>query len=172
MKILALDFATKTGFAHSDGESGSWDLKAKRDQSLSIRLLNLKRNLDVVLRDKGVDLVVFEAVRFAGMSNGLIPCAELQGVVKAWCEEHNIPYKGYASTTIKFHAVGSGKGKGRKHSNKEAMIDAAERKWKRAFEDDDEVDALWLLDLAMGEFCADRNSNQGFSETRKTEGPV
>lgn len=146
MKILALDPSTKTGWAYSGGGSGTWDLSIRRDESAGMRLIRLRSKLDVV-QGSGLDLVVFEAARHAGpkMQGALVVQAEIQGVIKLWCEEHKIQYRGYSPTEIKKHATGKG------NASKSMMVDAAEKKWKRVFEDvaDDEVDALWLLDLVQ-----------------------
>ena len=150
MNILALDIATLCGYAHSCGRSGTWDLSAKKDESVGIRLFKLRANLNIIKNSFGVDLVVFEQVMHGG-PNGQRPMivqAELQGVMKLWCEEHVIEYKGYGPNVIKKHATGKGNAK------KAMMVDAACVRWKRVFQDSDEneVDALWLLDLGMKEF--------------------
>lgn len=152
MKILALDLATKCGWAHSVGQSGTWKLAAKMDESVGMRLLYLRKNLHDVFDLYGIDLVVFEAVRYAGSDaqRAMIVQSELQGVMKTWCEDKGINYKSYSSNEIKKHATQNG------NANKRKMIDAAISKWKRVFsdEDDNEVDALWLLDLATKDFHA------------------
>ena len=58
MKILALDPATHTGWAHSCGASGVWDLSIRRDESSGMRLIRLDSKLDEMKRSVGVDLVV------------------------------------------------------------------------------------------------------------------
>lgn len=152
MRILAIDTATKCGWAHSSGESGTWDLSAKMDESTGIRLLKLRRNLQAILETSGIDFVVFEAARYAGADaqRALIVQSELQGVLKLWCEQRGLDYKGYSSNVIKKHATNNG------NASKRMMVDAAITKWGRPFEDtdDNEVDALWLLDLAKKEFDA------------------
>lgn len=152
MNILALDPATLCGWAHSSGRSGTWDLSAKKDESVGMRLFKLKSMLNNIMNSFGIDLLVFEAVIYGGMQGqrAMIVQAELQGVIKLWCEEQRpiLQYKGFGSNVIKKHATGKGNAK------KAAMIDAACVRWKRVFQDtdDNEVDALWLLDLAMKEF--------------------
>lgn len=148
MKILALDPATKTGFAHSCGASGVWDLSVRRDESSGMRLIRLVAKLRDIRQNIGVDVVVFEAARHAaqGMQGSLVTHAELQGQVKAWCETAGIEYRGYSPSEIKKHATGKGNGK------KVHMLDAAAMKWPdKRISDDNECDALWLLDLATKE---------------------
>jgi len=146
MNILALDPATKCGWAHSSGASGTWDLSVRRDESGGMRLLRLRSKL---MSTVPLDLVVFEAARNAGpkMQGALVVQASLQAIITLWCEDNGIEYRGYSPTEIKKHATGKG------NAGKEQMIAAAKAKWMgREFVDDNEVDALWLLDLAAGEY--------------------
>ena len=151
MKILALDVATHLGWAYSEkgetvNESGIWDFTVKKDESTGLRLLRLKQKLEKIRADKGVDLIVFEnTVHQIGARGGAHVQAEMQGVVKLFCEEHKIEFKGFFPPEIKKHATGKGNAK------KEQMVDAAVAKWKKAFDynQHDEVDARWILDLAI-----------------------
>lgn len=150
LRILALDPATKTGWAHSCGESGVWDLSVKRDESSGMRLLRLRAKLNEVHQTIGVDFVAFEAARMGKgrkvQIGALSVQSEIQGVIKLWAEENLIQYKGYSSTEIKRHACGNG------NASKDAMMEAAENKFNRLFKSYDEVDALWLLDMASKRF--------------------
>lgn len=143
MKILALDPATKMGWAHSSGQAGTWNFSVKRDESAGFRLLRLRQALDRTKVGLGVDCVVFEAARHAGaqMQGALVVQAELQGVIKCWCEENRIMYRGYSPTEIKKFATGKG------NANKAAMAEAAAIKWPGITGDDNEIDARWLLEL-------------------------
>jgi Holliday junction resolvasome RuvABC endonuclease subunit len=146
MKILALDPATKFGFAHSSGPAGTWDLSIRRDESRGMRLIRLHGKLTEILQGVGVDLVVFEAARNAGpkMQGALVVQAELQGVLVLWCEQRKIEYKGVSPSEVKKHATGKG------NANKHAMIAAAKKRWPDAIiEDDNMADALWILDMAQ-----------------------
>jgi len=59
-----------------------------------------------------------------------------------WCGKHGIPYMGVPVGTIKKHATGKG------NASKEGMVVAAiENGWQP--KDDNEADALWLLDLVL-----------------------
>ena len=151
MKILALDPATLCGWAHSDGMSGTWDLNVARDESTGMRLVRLRAKLNEILNASGVQVLVFEAARNAqpDMQGALVVQSEIQGVIKAWCHEFGIEYRGYSPTEIKKHATGKG------NTNKGGMIEAAKVKWplkfsrpKEELPDDNEVDALWILDFA------------------------
>jgi Holliday junction resolvasome RuvABC endonuclease subunit len=143
MKILALDPATKCGWAHSSGPSGTWDLSIRRDESAGMRLIRLKGKLDEIRRDAGIDVLVYEAARHAApkMQGALVVQSELQGVIKLWCSENHIEFRGYSPSELKKHATGKG------NANKEAMMKAGREKWPACNGDDNEYDARWLLDL-------------------------
>lgn len=148
MRILSLDPATHCGWAHRDASSlvwGTWDLSVKRDESVGMKLLRLKAKLNEV-RGLGIDLLVFEAARFAmpGMQGALVHQAQLQGVIVLWAIEEGLQYKGYSSTEIKKHATGKGNAK------KDKMLASARERWGRV-DDDNAADALWLLDAAWKE---------------------
>lgn len=145
--ILAIDPATKCGWAHSGGASGTWDCSVRRDESVGMRLIRLRAKLEEVLKSGPVDLVVFEAARHAGpgMQGALVVQATLQGVLIVWAEDHQIEYRGYSSKEIKKFATGKG------NASKAQMVKAAEMKFGRVG-DDNEADALWLLALAQRDY--------------------
>lgn len=152
MKLLSLDVATQCGWSFWDGSliiSGTWDLRIKRDESGGMRLIRFKAKLNEIYNsDPPIDIVVFEAARHAGphMQGALVVQAELQGVLKSWCEEKEIEYRGYSPKEIKKHATGKGS------ANKEKMLAAAAEKWPDIkIVDHNEADALWLLDLTRKE---------------------
>jgi len=149
MRILALDFATRTGWAHSSGPHGVWELAVRRDESAGMRLIRFRGKLREVADNVGVDLIVFEAARHGAptMQGALVVCAELQGVLKLWAEECGIEYRGYSPSEIKKHATGKG------NASKSDMLAAARTpaqfvKWG-VVAWHDEADALWLLDLVQ-----------------------
>ena len=149
MHILAVDPATKCGFASSLGASGTWDCSVRRDESVGMRLIRLRSKLYAIADAGKIDLLVYEAARNAmpKMQGALVTQATLQGIILAFCEDHKIEYRGYSPTEIKRHATGKG------NSGKDQMLEAAKIKWpNRSFVDDNEVDALWLLDMAQKEY--------------------
>ena len=154
MKVLALDPATKTGWAYSsDGvvhtASGVWDFSVKRDESGGMRLIRLESKLEVIRNELGVDLLVFEAARNAGphMQGAVVVQSELQGVMKYWSERCDVQYRGYSPTEIKKWATGKG------NSGKPLMVEAARLKWPGVeIVDDNQADAMHLLDLALSEY--------------------
>lgn len=154
MRILACDPATKFGWAHSCGLSGTWDLSVRRDESAGMRLIRLVAKLDEVDSSVGVDLLVYEAARHAapGMQGALVVQAEIQGQIKAWCERRKLSgtpteYRGYSPSEIKQFACYAG------NASKEAMKLAAKRLWKGVtIVDDNQADALCLLALAVRDY--------------------
>ena len=66
------------------------------------------------------------------------------GILLAWAAENKVEYAMRHSREIKRHATGNG------NANKGQMIEAARTiGWNP--EDDNEADALWLLDLVQEE---------------------
>jgi len=145
-KILAIDPGRTCGWAHSDGMSGTWDLRRRRDESSGMALVRLTAKLCELHKALGVDIVVFEAARAARNFTGLVSVAEIQGAIKLWCEHRAIPYKGYSPSEVKRMATGKGNAK------KDEVFDAARREWPEInIVDHNHADALWLLQLAKNE---------------------
>jgi len=158
MRILALDLGTTTGWAFSaDGSTdyGLWNLQPSRHEDAGMRWFKLRNSLNELFGNGDLDLVVYEEVAAhkgtaaAHIYGGLV--AHLQ----YWCSEHNIRYTGVPVGTIKKHATGKG------NSGKQAMIDAANKKFAFLQEplgekDDDIADALWILDWAIQEYGKDK----------------
>lgn len=144
-KILALDVATHCGWALDKTIYGVWNLTPKRDESAGMRLIRFRSKLKEVITSEHINLVVFE--RPGGRHVGaVIVQSELQGQVKVICEDMNIPYRGYSSQEIKKFATGKG------NVGKPAMIAAAKQKLGYIGENDNEADAIWLLELAKSEY--------------------
>lgn len=149
MKILAIDPAIKTGWAHSSGACGIWDLSIRADESSGMRLIRFETKLNMILAGPGVDLIAFEAITAgAGAKanfNAIKLQVKLQAVIERWCEENGVEHCSYNLMTIKKYAVPE---KGKKR-DKAAMVAAARRRWPdRDIEDDNVADALFILDLA------------------------
>lgn len=150
MKILALDLGTvRTGWAHSDGGSGTQHFKSRRGDSPGMRWIEFKFWLNRVLDAVSTDVIAYEQAHHRGgaathAGHGLIACVE---EVAAKRELELTPRH---SASIKSHALPPD-GKKRKR-NKEAMVRAAAKKWPNVeIETDDHADALWLLDLVQSE---------------------
>lgn len=148
MNILALDMATTTGWATTCGASGAWDLRIARDESSGMRLIRFRGKLRELVELARVDLIVFEAVTAAqgpkANLDGVKLGFKLQAVVEQLVEESaGLDCRSYNLKEIKQHATGKG------NASKEEMVSAAEEKWPGVeIVDDNQADALWLLDLA------------------------
>jgi Holliday junction resolvasome RuvABC endonuclease subunit len=150
MRILALDPATRCGFAYSSRPtlSGTWDLSTRRDESGSMKLVRLRSKLEEFKR-LGVDLIVFEAARNAmpKMQGALVHQAKLQAVIELFAEDHAIAYRGYSPAELKKFATGKG------NANKAAMVAAISARYGPV-SDDNEADAIALLHLALSEYAS------------------
>lgn len=151
MSTLAIDPGTLCGWAlRIDGgtlASGTWDLapqKLRRFESPGMRWIRLRRYLDEVVSGIALDLVVIEEVRrhlgvqAAHVYGGIV------ATLQAWCEGREIPYTAIPVGTIKKAATGKG------NCGKPAMVAAARARWpEQGVRDDNQADALWLLECAV-----------------------
>ncbi len=150
-RILAIDPATKCGWAYTAEQSGVWDLYIKSDESSGMRLIRFESKLHEIHDSLGIDIIAYEppSVGKGPKANFKSACvgAQLQGVIVRFAEIYDIGAIGYNLSTIKKHATGGG------NANKEAMIAAATKKWPDIeIVDDNHADALWIWDLANSEF--------------------
>ena len=142
-KILALDIATKTGWA-TETSSGTWEMKPNRGESEGMRVVRFKAKVKEIISLESIDLVVYE--RPAGLhKSSIMVASEMVGVLKDLCEELKINYGAYSATEIKKFATGKG------NANKDAMVNAAEKHFSIKIIDDNHADALWLLDMVNSE---------------------
>lgn len=141
VNILALDIASVTGWAISTKEYGTWNFKTKKDESMGMKLLRFRAKLNEVKELIQFNLIVYE--RAAGVfKNSIIHEAKLIGVVEEWCELNKVAYRSYSATEIKKFATGKGT------AGKPLVIQAAKEKLNYTGDNDNEADALWLLQLA------------------------
>lgn len=164
MKALALDLGTQTGYAYDqEGSvySGVFDLSQRRFEGGGMRYLRFERFLKELFADADAvpEEVVFEEVRSHLGTDAAHVYGGLMSILTSFCEKAGIPYRAVPVGTIKKHATGSG------NAAKDDMMEAAEEQgW--APEDDNEADALWLLDLVQ----AERQRWKDFAEEPE-EGP-
>ena len=144
MKILALDIATKTGWA-IENFSGTWDFSLKKGDSDGMRLLRIRARVKEVVESENIDLVVWE--RAAGLfKSAIITESELIGAVKLFCEENKLNYTSYSATEIKKFFTGKGNAK------KADMLNEAKRRFpNRNIKDDNEADAIALLEFTKSD---------------------
>lgn len=150
MKMLALDLGTLTGWACSaDGvvTSGTVDLKGGRYEGGGMRYLRFRDWLTRMHELVHFDVVHYEEVRRHLGADAAHVYGGLLAHLTAWCEERKVAYLGIPVGTIKKHATGKG------NAGKQQMIAAATaRGWHPA--DDNEADALWILDHGLSGMAA------------------
>lgn len=145
-KILALDLGTKTGWAiksQNQITSGTIEFKPSRFEGGGMRYLRFQKWLEEINQlSHGIDQVYFEEVRRHLGVDASHAYGGFLAYLTGWCEEKNpkIPYLGIPVKAIKKHITGNG------NSKKEAVIEAV-RKLGFGPKDDNEADALALLDL-------------------------
>ncbi len=145
MRILALDIATKTGWA-TNTSSGVWDFKLRHGESAGMQVIRFKFKLKEILDTEDIDLIVYE--RPSGRNARAIQIqSQIIGVLMDICETNGIQYASYIPSEIKRFATGKG------NCGKPAMIAAAKKKWPEVdIVDDNHADALWLLEMINSRF--------------------
>ena len=147
--VLALDLATKTGWAWRgpDGEeaTGMENFRKRTGESQGMIFIRFQAWLNDFLKDFAVDLICYEQAHQRGraateMAGGLL------GVLKIASEKHGIDFTSVHSSKIKKIATGKG------NASKTAVMAAYKEKWGREPLDDNEADARWLLEYAVNEF--------------------
>lgn len=145
MNILALDIATKTGWATSTS-SGVWDLKPNRGESTGMRVVRFKAKLKELIELEQISLVAYE--RPAGRhKSSIMVASEMIGVLMDLCTSKGVEYASYSASEIKKFATGKG------NAGKPLMIEKAKQKFTNIeVIDDNHADALWLLEMVKKEF--------------------
>ncbi len=147
MKILALDLATKTGWATNclSRISGTIEFKLKRGESPGMRFLRCRSWLNEFyeLVNARIDICCYEQAHHRGGA-ATACCVGLVTVVQSFAAKKGIELMPVHTASLKKFATGSGR------ANKQDMIAAAKaRGWQPA--DDNEADAQLLLDYAIDE---------------------
>ncbi len=153
--ILALDLGTTTGWALSlpDGSvtHGFVSFKPQRFEGGGMRYLRFRRWLDEVLAATapqtalaGLGGVFFEEVRRHLGADAAHAYGGFLATLTAWCEHHQIPYKGVPVGTIKRHVTGKG------NAGKSEVVTAMKARGY-VVADDNEADALAVLDWALAQ---------------------
>lgn len=151
--LVAIDLGTKMGWAALDetGQvtSGTESFHPRRHEGGGMRYLRFKQFLTRLKEGCGgeIEAVYFEEVRGHRGTDAAQIYGGFLSTLTMWCEHHRIPYSGIPVGTIKKHATGHGNAK------KKAMIQAMRAKGYRP-EDDNEADALALLEVVRGEHTA------------------
>lgn len=150
--VLAIDPGTHCGWAlglPGGILSGTWELKPRRFEGAGMRWVRLRRFLDELAATASPEMVVVEEVRRHLGTDAAHIYGGIIAVVQAWCEERGIPYSAIPVGTIKKHATGRG------NADKAAMIAAAVARWpEQLVADDNQADALWILDCAISQYAS------------------
>ena len=142
MRILAIDPATACGWAISNEIYGVWNLRTKPDESKGMKFIRLRSKLKEIHETEQLEVIVFE--RPGGrFKNDIMSHSSLNTVIQMFAIDNNIEYRAYSPGEIKKHATGKG------NSNKQQMIAAAQTKYGYQGTDDNEADAICLLNLAQ-----------------------
>lgn len=145
LRILALDPATKMGFATSSGISGTKDFKIKKDESNGVKLLQFKKFLIDTIETEKINFVSFE--RPGGrFKNDIMSHAKWIAIIETVCTEKEIDYLSFSPSEIKLFATGKG------NASKDVMLRKAIHHFKKNIKDDNEADALWILELTKSKF--------------------
>ena len=155
-RILALDLATRCGWAHRDEcgnfSSGVWDLSP--NDGGDMERLNLFRDRLTCGLACSVDLVVHEDTRFFRGGPATRIYYELLTLLKIWAHDNGLPLEPVNVASLKKfvvpvrHRVTERGFKIPVLANKEEMLDAARKKWPGVvFTSDDEADARWLAEF-------------------------
>lgn len=152
---LALDLGTTTGWAWraaaNGGKlgftaSGIWSLRGGRYEGGGMRFLRLHNYLEAFLKTNPFGVIYFEEVRRHLGTDAAHIYGGCLATVATFCERNKIAYQGIPVGTIKKHATGKG------NADKKAMFQAACSKWPHEIiEDDNQADALWILDTGISE---------------------
>jgi len=152
VRILAIDPGTHCGWALIQNGvlmSGVWNLASRRFEGGGMRFVRLRSQLHDVRASVGrLDLVALEEVRRHLGTDAAHCYGGIVATVQAWCEEQDppVPYTAIPVGTIKKRATGNG------NCGKPAMVAAARARWpEQEVANDDQADALWLLECARDE---------------------
>ncbi len=147
MNILALDIATKTGWACRKRDtlhSGRGDFPLKRGDSPGMRYHYFRTWLRSCLRIWEIDLVVYEMPHLRGAAATQVLCG-MVSVMQEECAVGNIDHTMVQSKQLKKWTTGNGK------ASKEDMIAAMQKRYPEqnipsdVKEGNDQADALALL---------------------------
>lgn len=144
VKILAIDPASELGWAISRTEYGVWDLKTRKDESMGMKLLRLDAKLKEI--NELVKPTIIACERPANVHAGaVIHESKLIGKIEEFCAANGIEFMPLAVTSIKKFATDKG------NAGKPLMIQAAQEKLGYPGNNNNEADALWILELAKHE---------------------
>lgn len=147
MRILALDLATKTGWAtnYPIEESGVDTFDVRRGESPGTRYLRFVAWLREKIKIIGPELIVFEKAHHRGGAATEI-AAGFATHLQSTCAELGVEHLSVHTGTLKKFATGSG------NANKYIMMKRYRAVFGRHPIDDNEADARFLLKYGESEF--------------------
>ena len=142
---LALDLGNSTGWAIRDANgtihSGTWVLNSDGQSHDPRRFLRLQARLSSLHAQCGFERIIVERPGMCRSTAAAETLYGLLGIVLVFAVERRIPFARVVPQHVKKHAVGKG------NANKVQMVAAAKENWPdQAVRDDNQADALWLLD--------------------------
>ena len=151
--LIAIDLGTKTGWAvYRDGKitSGTWQLvDPKRKESAGYRYWQFELQLMRLIRavtasNTPISCVYFEEVRRHLGTEAAHVYGGLRATLYTVLDKSGIPYASIPVATIKQAATGKG------NAPKDLMLRSAQEKWpEQNVYDDNQADALWILETAI-----------------------
>ncbi len=142
LNYLALDAATKTGYAHTDGTSGTYEAMGK---ARNCKFAEFAFWLNCFLDEHHTDALVHEQSHHRGGPATRLLLG-LTSIVELIAAQRDLPVHAVHTATLKKYATGSGR------AQKYQMREAAEAMHPTiALIDDNHIDALWLLQWAHEE---------------------
>lgn len=144
--VLALDFGGKTGWAigtPASYDSGVVDIRPRRGESCGMRYVRIRSHLNAMLSAyPRLSAICYEQAHHRGgaATEYALGCI---ATMQAWCADHSIEHWSEHSSKIKIAATGNG------NAPKDAVMAAVIEKLNRRPGDDNEADAIWLLQLAF-----------------------
>lgn len=148
LSVTALDLSlSATGWAKSDGTSGVIATGEKRGMARVAYILDC---VDEITR--GADLTVIEGYAFGAKGRAVFDIAEMGGVVRFTLYEWSRRTVEVPPANLKMFATGSG------NANKMAVVAAAIRNLCYQGSNDNEADALFLLEMAKAHYGTRTNA--------------
>lgn len=148
--ILALDLATRCGYAHSDGRHGVWNLGAGRDDSEKLHCLAMNIKAMAPLKMIAVELASYGAAHRKGQGvqwSQIVWQNAMLGVVKQVASEIGAKVEGFHPSSIKKMMTDNGR------ATKQQVRQAVKRLLGIETVDDNDSDAVAILTLAKRPDC-------------------
>jgi crossover junction endodeoxyribonuclease RuvC len=152
VRILSLDLSlTSVGWARRWGpgpkerDSGSFQPAGKGMQRIA-RIVEGIEDLAIMPGSAPPHLVVVEGYSYASRGRASVSLGELGGAVRWHLYLHSLEWVEVPPASRAMYATGKG------NAGKDAVLAAAIRRMRYPGHDGDEVDALWLLELALGRY--------------------